>query len=144
MPVFELGFDNCPRPRLHISFVAQIDSLLFTLFGVRIERDVLAWDEGETFLRFQGGAASFTEIDKDGRLVPTYELGEDGDPVLSNTRRTDAEGYAKWLSTQTGAVYRLPSASEWLHAAQAGGKQPKKIGEAIACANKSIAAMLTA
>ncbi len=33
----------------------------------------------------------------------------------------DASAYAQWLSTRTGARYRLPTAQEWLLAAQAAG-----------------------
>lgn len=33
----------------------------------------------------------------------------------------DAQAYAAWLSTETGAAYRLPSGAEWEYAARAGG-----------------------
>lgn len=36
----------------------------------------------------------------------------------------DAQGYAKWLSAQTGNTYRLPKDGEWVYAAEAGGKKP--------------------
>ena len=36
--------------------------------------DVVPWDEDGTFLYFAGGSASFSEIDKDGRLVGTVEV----------------------------------------------------------------------
>jgi serine/threonine protein kinase len=45
-----------------------------------------------------------------------------------------AEGYAKWLSKVASralkqkVVYRLPTAAEWAHAANAGGAQPAKKG----------------
>ena len=35
----------------------------------------------------------------------------------------DATEYAAWLSTRTGAAYRLPSASEWEYMARAGSKR---------------------
>ncbi|NKC14923.1 MAG: protein kinase [Gammaproteobacteria bacterium] len=36
------------------------------------------------------------------------------------------EAYTAWLSKETGARYRLPTDSEWEHAANASGKQPHK------------------
>jgi serine/threonine protein kinase/tetratricopeptide (TPR) repeat protein len=36
------------------------------------------------------------------------------------------DGYLLWLSKITNAAYRLPSDTEWRHAANAAGKQPKK------------------
>jgi serine/threonine protein kinase len=40
-------------------------------------------------------------------------------PVTSISAK-QAEGYLAWLSSQSGAVYRLPTAAEWVYAANAG------------------------
>lgn len=45
---------------------------------------------------------------------------------VTNISVKDVEGYAKWLTERTGKVYRLPTVDEWVYAAEAGGKQPKK------------------
>ncbi|MDE2448707.1 MAG: protein kinase [Gammaproteobacteria bacterium] len=42
-----------------------------------------------------------------------------GMPVTSISLK-QAEGYLAWLSSQSGAVYRLPTAAEWVYAANAG------------------------
>lgn len=44
-------------------------------------------------------------------------------PVVGVTAQ-DAQGYAKWLTAQTGNTYRLPKDGEWVYAAEAGGKKP--------------------
>ncbi len=44
-------------------------------------------------------------------------------PVVGVTAQ-DAQGYAKWLSAQTGNTYRLPKDGEWVYAVEAGGKKP--------------------
>lgn len=46
----------------------------------------------------------------------------DGDPALPATSIpfAAARGYTEWLSRQTGRAYRIPSDSEWRHAAEAG------------------------
>jgi formylglycine-generating enzyme required for sulfatase activity/predicted Ser/Thr protein kinase len=53
----------------------------------------------------------------------------------------DAEAYARWLSTETGHRYRLPSASEWEYAARAGGEtvQPWGPDGSGACENANLA-----
>lgn len=45
---------------------------------------------------------------------------------VHNLSLADMQGYAKWLSKVTRASYRLPTSVEWVHAAGAGGKQPRK------------------
>jgi formylglycine-generating enzyme required for sulfatase activity len=53
----------------------------------------------------------------------------------------DAEAYARWLSTETGHRYRLPSASEWEYAARAGGEAVRPWGPdgSGACENANLA-----
>ena len=46
---------------------------------------------------------------------PDFPQGED-EPVVC-VSWDDAHAYARWLSSQTGARYRLPTEAEWLHAA---------------------------
>jgi serine/threonine protein kinase/formylglycine-generating enzyme required for sulfatase activity len=50
----------------------------------------------------------------------------DKNAPITNVSLKDVEAYAKWLSERTGKVYRLPTVDEWVYAADAGGKQPKK------------------
>ena len=45
---------------------------------------------------------------------------------LTDVSLADAEKFIGWLSSVTAASYRLPSASEWEHAAGANGKQPAR------------------
>lgn len=47
---------------------------------------------------------------------PDFPQGDD-EPVVCVSWE-DANAYARWLSSQTGARYRLPSEAEWVHAAQ--------------------------
>nr|MDQ2694537.1 SUMF1/EgtB/PvdO family nonheme iron enzyme [Pseudomonadota bacterium] len=47
--------------------------------------------------------------------------GKGSMPVTGISAR-DAEGYARWLSQQTGFSYRLPTRAEWTHAAAAKGR----------------------
>jgi formylglycine-generating enzyme required for sulfatase activity len=43
---------------------------------------------------------------------------EDGDPAVVNVTWDEANDYARWLSNESGQRYRLPTESEWLHAAR--------------------------
>ncbi|NKC12289.1 MAG: protein kinase [Gammaproteobacteria bacterium] len=45
---------------------------------------------------------------------------------VTQVSRDQIERYAAWLSKLSGATYRLPNEAEWVHAANAGGEQPKR------------------
>ncbi|MGB0767390.1 MAG: SUMF1/EgtB/PvdO family nonheme iron enzyme [Phycisphaeraceae bacterium] len=66
---------------------------------------------------------------KNLRPSPLYEdcnqlkLGLGKRPALSMSRTT-AEGFAKWVSEQTGRSYRVPTDAEWMHALKLGGGVP--------------------
>lgn len=56
----------------------------------------------------------------------------DGDdlPVV-NVSWEDARAFAQWLSTQSGATYRLPSEAEWEYAARAGSSHSRYWGNSV-------------
>jgi formylglycine-generating enzyme required for sulfatase activity len=55
--------------------------------------------------------------------APDYGWGHAGYPAISITR-AGAEAFCEWLTTKTGKRHRLPTESEWAHAAAlaSGGK----------------------
>jgi len=64
------------------------------------------------------------------RVMPSCQ-GDDY--PISQVSWQDATAYAKWLSIQTGEVYRLPSESEWEYTARAGSEDNYSVGSSIDC-----------
>lgn len=67
---------------------------------------------------------TYAEFDKFARAT-NRDLPEDkgrgrGTYPVTNVSWADANAYAKWLSEQTGALYRLPNEAEWEYSARAG------------------------
>ncbi len=60
-----------------------------------------------------------------GTCKPETDKAKHNEPVRGVTL-AQAREYAAWLSERTGKTYRIPSKTEWLHAANAAGKQPPK------------------
>ena len=69
---------------------------------------------------------TFDEHDYYAKLTDQFSKKDEGwgrgmRPVI-NVSWNEAVEYTKWLSTETGKRYRLPSEAEWEYAARSGGK----------------------
>jgi formylglycine-generating enzyme required for sulfatase activity len=94
-----------------------------------IGRTEVTWDAYDIFAlgldaAKSGGAADAVARPSQPYGAPDYGWGHAGSPVISATRSA-AQAFAAWLSAKTGKKYRLPTETEWAHAAAlAAGKNP--------------------
>ena len=107
---FRMGSPPSERP------LRRVDVGAFAL-GVR----EVTFDEWGACVR-GGGCNGYRPDDED--------WGRGARPVI-NVNWRDAQAYVSWLSTETGATYRLPSESEWEYAARAGTTTPYHTGATI-------------
>ena len=57
--------------------------------------------------------------------TPTKNKEKFNEP-LTGISVSQANAYAEWITERTGKTYRLPTKDEWVYAANANGKQPRK------------------
>lgn len=63
----------------------------------------------------------------------------DASAPVTGVSWADAAAYARWLSQNTGHVYRLPSEAEWEYAARAGSDSAYHVGASISSADANYA-----
>ncbi|MBQ5472182.1 MAG: SUMF1/EgtB/PvdO family nonheme iron enzyme [Treponema sp.] len=76
-----------------------------------------------------------TESENAPEFFDNYDYNQENQPVIGISAK-DAEGYAEWLSEQTGAKYRLPTDDEWEVAARAGVASTYPWGDDVPSKNK--------
>lgn len=102
----------------------------------------ITWDVFDLFIFGIDGAreSEGDEVDAYTRpskpyIPPDRGFGHEGYPVISSSYRS-AKQFCRWLSAKTGNGYRLPTVTEWRHAAAAGstgrwcfGDEAAQLGE---------------
>jgi sulfatase modifying factor 1 len=99
------------------------DAFDFFIFGIDGARD----REGDSVDAYTRPSKPY--------IPPDRGFGHEGYPVISSSYRS-AKQFCRWLSAKTGHTYRLPTVTEWRHAAAAGsparypfGDDPASLGE---------------
>jgi len=119
-----VSFEMVPVP----GGTVTLDGKTATVNPFFIGRTEVTWDLYDVFaLRLdepkdRGGADAIARPSQPYG-APDYGWGHAGFPVIS-VARAAAAGFCEWLSMKTGKRYRLPTETEWAHAAAlaTGGK----------------------
>lgn len=110
-------FDMVPVP----AGTLAIEGTTVAVAGFYVGRAEVTWDLYDVFALGLDTPKAPAGADATARPsqpygAPDYGWGHAGYPVISVTRGA-AEAFCAWLSAKTGKRYRLPTESEWLHAA---------------------------
>lgn len=105
---------------------STVDGKAIDVAPFYIGRTEATWDMYDAFaldVPRGGGDADAVARPSQPYGAPDYGWGHAGFPVISVTRAA-AEAFCTWLSAKTGKKYRLPTETEWMHAARlaAGGE----------------------